>query len=81
MRDESELREAGAATSDAHFPIRLLTFALALTILAFIWFGLVIVDSRSDTLRAWDRSTRIERLRGVTLHHGKCWLDPSAWQR
>ncbi len=51
-----------------HFPIRLLTVACLLTIIAFAGFGWNIFDARRDTKMFRDRLSRIEELRGVIVH-------------
>lgn len=60
-----------ATPDESVFPSRLLTFALALTIFAFFWFGWLIVDLRRDTQLVRERTARIEHLRGVVRHFGE----------
>jgi PAS domain S-box-containing protein len=56
------------AITAIRFPIRLLTVACLLTIMAFAWFVWIIFDARRDTEMFTDRLSRIEQLRGVIVH-------------
>jgi two-component system cell cycle sensor histidine kinase/response regulator CckA len=56
------------AITAIRFPIRLLTVACLLTIMAFAWFVWIIFDARRDTEMFTDRLSRIEELRGVIVH-------------
>src|ERR1039457_626594 len=56
------------AITAIRFPIRLLTVACLLTIMAFAWFVWIIFDARRDTEMFIDRLSRIEELRGVIVH-------------
>lgn len=49
-------------------PVRLLTLAVALTIVAVAWSAWLIVDLKDDYRLAGERSTRIERLLGGVSH-------------
>jgi two-component system, sensor histidine kinase and response regulator len=52
----------------SRFPIRLLTVACLLTIVAFAGFGWIIFDARHDEKKFTDQLSRIEELRGVIVH-------------
>jgi two-component system, cell cycle sensor histidine kinase and response regulator CckA len=56
------------AITAIRFPIRLLTVACLLTIMAFAWFVWIIFDARRDAVMFTDRLSRIEELRGVIVH-------------
>ena len=51
-----------------HFPIRLLTLACLLTIMAFAGFGWIIFDDLRDAKMFTGRLSRIEELRGIIVH-------------
>jgi PAS domain S-box-containing protein len=50
------------------FPIRLLTIACFLTIIAFAGFGWIIFDDTRDAKRFTAQLSRIEELRGIIVH-------------
>ena len=56
------------AITAIRFPIRLLTVACLLTIMAFAWFGWIIFDTGRDAKIFLDRGSQIEELRGVIVH-------------
>jgi PAS domain S-box-containing protein len=56
------------AITAIRFPIRLLTLACLLTIVAFAGFGWVIFDAGRDEILFTDRLSRLEALRGIIVH-------------
>src|SRR5438552_9757777 len=51
----------------AGFPIRLLTTALVLTSVTFLWFGWAVFEARREVKRYTDQLSRIEELRGIIV--------------